>query len=435
MNRLFAWVRANKLFRLVYHALNLAPLYHWSWAILGGVLYPVNKKLIVIGITGTKGKTTTLELLSAALEAGGKSTALLSSVRMKVADRSVKNMTGNSMPGRMHIHRFLRSAARAGCTHAIVEVTSEGVKYSRHLFIPWRIAALTNLAPEHIESHGSFERYRAAKGAFLAYAMRHGAAVFLNSDDPESAAFYADELRQIQPEPNIVFYSGTDVTWVRESKQETSDDPQLFFLRFNKENIAAARAIGLRLGLAEEGIKRAVEGFSGVPGRLDFVQATPFAAVVDYAHTPDSLLKVYDTLRASPYRAAEGKLIAVLGSCGGGRDKWKRPIMGEIAAEQCDEIILTNEDPYDEDPETVLREIASGFATAQNKKFTTPDSYRIILDRQEALNAAVRDARPGDIVIATGKGSESWIHMAGGKLEPWNEREAMQNAITAARGN
>ncbi len=426
--KLFVWIRTNRVFRAIYRALNIAPLYHWGLAFLGSIFYPVDKKLILVGVTGTKGKTTTLELLNTVLEANGAKTALLSSVRMKIADTTAKNMTGNSMPGRFYIQKFLRRAAAAGCTHALIEVTSEGIKLSRDRFIPWRVALLTNLSAEHIESHGSFEKYRDAKGSFLAYALRHGAAVFLNRDDAENTGFYANMLRQVRANPDITLFSGVDVAWVDDLPSSASD-PHTFVLKFNKENAAAARAIALRLDVPEAAIRPALESFAGVPGRTEFVQTTPFAAVVDYAHTPDSLMKAYDALRTSPYRAPTGRLICVLGSAGGGRDKWKRPLMGRIAAEYCDEIILTNEDPFDEDPETILKEIAAGFTTAQNQRFASPDSYRVIIDRQEALDAAVRDAKPGDVVIATGKGSESTIRLARGATIPWNEREAMQRAI------
>lgn len=417
----------NKILRKIYKALNLAPLYHWGFALLGSIVYPVGKDMVVIGVTGTKGKTTTLELLNAILEGNGATTAFLSSGRMKIAGSTAKNMTGNSMPGRFYIHKFLHRARKAGCTYALLEVTSEGVKLHRHKFIPWRMALLTNLAPEHIESHGSFEKYRDAKGSFLSYALDGGATVFLNRTD-EHTEFYVNMLRVGHKKPDIILFSGDDLAWLDPAKQ-TGEGQRAFLMQFNRENIAAASAIVSRLGVSEAVVRSSLDSFSGVPGRMEFVQTEPFVAVVDYAHTPDSLMKVYDSLQKSPYRAPQGKLICVLGSCGGGRDTWKRPIMGRIAAEYCDTIILTNEDPYDEDPHTILKEIANGFESAQNRKFVSPDSYRIIIDRREALTAAVRDAKPGDIVVATGKGSESWIHLAGGARMPWNEREMMQQAI------
>jgi len=431
MNSLFRLIRENKILRKIYKVLNVAPLYHWSFAFLGSLAYPIGKEMTVIGVTGTKGKTTTLEILNVILEGSGASTAFLSSARMKIAGSAAKNMTGNSMPGRFYIHKFLHRAWKAGCKYALLEATSEGVKLHRHKFIPWRIALITNLAPEHIESHGSFEKYRDAKGAFLAYALAEGATVFLNRAD-EHTEFYINMLRTKRKEPDIVLFSGEDVPWVNAVKPAV-DGQHAFLMQFNQENIAAAQGISRKLGISDEAIQASLVNFSGVPGRMEFVQTKPFAAVVDYAHTPDSLMKVYDSLQKSPYRGPQGKLICVLGSCGGGRDTWKRPIMGRIAAEYCDRIILTNEDPYDEDPEKIVKDIANGFESAQNRKFVSPDSYQVILDRREALAAAVRDAKPGDVVVATGKGSESWIHMAGGAKMPWNEREVLQQTVAGSK--
>lgn len=156
----------------------------------------------------------------------------------------------------------------------------------------------------------------------------------------------------------------------------------------------------------------------GVPGRLEYVQQRPFAVVVDYAHTPDSLTRVYQFLKG----AHHGRLICVLGAAGGGRDRWKRPEMGKVAAELCDDIVLTNEDPYDENPESILNEIASGFPHVRN--------FHKILDRREALRKAISLAKPGDVVVATGKGSESSIHLAKGKKVPWNERQEIERMLT-----
>src|SRR5581483_5726503 len=168
-------------------------VYHFLWSWLGAqVQNHPSRGLFVIGVTGTKGKTTTLELINAILEAAGKRTALLSSIRKKIDDASVPNPTGNSMPGRGYIQKFLRDARHAGCGYAIIEVTSQGAVQHRHRFINWNIGVITNLHPEHIEAHGSFENYRAAKLGFLQYVLKHGGKVFLNRDD-KNYLFFANE--------------------------------------------------------------------------------------------------------------------------------------------------------------------------------------------------------------------------------------------------
>jgi UDP-N-acetylmuramoyl-L-alanyl-D-glutamate--2,6-diaminopimelate ligase len=174
-------------------------------------------------------------------------------------------------------------------------------------------------------------------------------------------------------------------------------------------------------------------GFNGVPGRMEFVRVGAYTAVVDYAHTPDSLEAAYAALRAQMGQGTgdkgqggdEPRLICLLGAAGGGRDKWKRPEMGQIAAHYCDTIILTDEDPYDEDPGEILNEVEAGIRKVPHPR---PEVLRI-LDRREAVRKAIGLARPGDIVIGTGKGSEDWIHLARGKKIPWNEKRAFEDAL------
>ena len=370
----------------------------------------------MIGITGTKGKTTVVELLKFILEKSGQKTTALSSI----------NSTSNTMPGRFFIQRFLRRAVDSGCKYALIEVTSEGVKLGRHRFINWDGAVFINLHPEHIESHGSFEKYREAKVSFFEYVRdchvgpkdfgpprndrdRHcerleGAKqslFFINKDDENSNYF----IKAAGGEEKVISFSKSDL-------------PSNLIGEFNKYNVGAAVAVAKLLGINDEIIKQAVAEFSGVSGRMEFIQKEPFAVVVDYAHTPDSLREVYKTLRSE---FGNSKLICVLGSAGGGRDKWKRPEMGKIAAEYCDKIILTNEDPYNENPETILDEIVSGFSKSQ---IPNPKSQKI-LDRKEAIKKAIDLAQSKDVVVITGKGSEKYIHIANGKKISWSDRKVV----------
>jgi len=191
------------------------------------------------------------------------------------------------------------------------------------------------------------------------------------------------------------------------------------YSNFNLENAAAATAFAYAIGLKWSLIQKTFLNFAGVVGRMELVQEKPFKVIIDYAHTPDSLEKIYQKL----HQELKGKLICVLGSAGGGRDKWKRPEMGRIAAKYCQLVILTNEDPYDEKPESILDHIISGFSPDTN--------YYKILDRREAIKKAIALAKKKDIVIITGKGSESWIHIAGGKKIPWNERAVVEELLRA----
>ena len=410
---------------------NLHPrsIYHFLWAWTGAHLHGhPSKKLFVIGVTGTKGKTTTLELINAILESAGKRTALISSLRVKVGDESEKNKLGNTMPGHAYLQRFLHRAERANCNYAIVEVASQGIVQHRHRFIHWNMGVLTNLAPEHIESHGSFENYREAKLDFLKYVIKEGGKVFLNRDD-KNFDFFIEELGESGP----ITYSKDDeffhdsLPHIRSTKMRRDNEPPHFLMSpFNEQNIAVAVAITKELGIANKAIDDAILAFEGVAGRMEFLRDGDRTAVVDYAHTPESLEAAYVAARPKPsHQFPHPRLICVLGAAGGGRDTWKRPSMGAIAADHCDDIILTNEDPYDEDPRSIMSEIESGIP----QPLRDGQNVYKIFDRVEAINRAVSLAHDGDVVIGTGKGSEDWIHIAGGKKIPWSERAVFEAAL------
>jgi len=432
--------------RSFYTIPGLASTYHFLWAWGGAAVHRApSRKLCVIGVTGTKGKTTTLELVNAMLEAAGKRTALLSSLRVKIGGETHKNQTGNSMPGRAYLQRFLRNAARAECEYALIEVTSQGIAAHRHRFIDWKIGVITNLSPEHIEAHGSFENYRAAKLDFLKYVVRGGGEVLLNRDDAHfvffSAALGGGGAEGIAG--NISAFSQHD-DWlahhlsemkgaVRAAATPPAAAPKFFLSDFNEQNIAAAAAVAKKFGIADAPIRAALEHFAGVPGRMEFVVSDAYTVVVDYAHTPDSLEAAYKAVKPKPNEAyPDPRLICILGSAGGGRDRWKRPRMGQIAAEYCDELVLTDEDPYDEDPKKIIEEIRAGVTAAAR----APRGVYEILDRRDAVKKAFALARVGDVVIGTGKGSEDWIHVAQGKRIPWNEKKVFEEALAEkARGD
>ena len=404
--------------------------YHFllAWSAAKFARHP-SQKIFVIGVTGTKGKTTTLELINAILVAAGKKTALLSSLRVKIGDDTSKNQSGNSMPGRGYIQGFLRRAANAGCGYALIEVTSQGVVAHRHRFVDWNIGVLTNLHPEHIESHGSFENYRAAKLVFLKDVMRRGGKIFLNSDDPnfpffddalmsaktEAFSMSSDVLRHYLPKPSAVRMA---------AGAELPNAAKFLLSDFNKSNIACAVAVTKELGISDPVIQKAIEEFEGVPGRANMVNVGDYTAVVDYAHTPESLEAIYKTVKPKKEGA---RLLCVLGAAGGGRDIWKRVEFGKIAEKYCDELFLTEEDPYDEKPEKIISDIRSGIT---NHALSEPNIHEIP-DRRDAIAAAVRIMRPGDVVVGTGKGSEDWIHNARGKRRPWNEKDEFERALMA----
>ena len=375
------------------------PAYHWILAYTAAIWFGFpSRRMTVIGVTGTNGKSTVTDLLHAIFLEAGESVASASSIRFKINDQEKQNTLKMTMPGRFCMQKFLYDAKKAGCRYVILEVTSEGIKQFRDRGIRFAAAILTNVTPEHIESHGGFEQYRATKAKLFYRAPLH----VLNGEDKNIEYF-----SKIPAQKRIIY-----------TKQNLSSDihPNLIG-GFNYENMAAAYVTACEFGIAPDAAKKAIEHFSGVSGRLEFVQREPFSVVVDYAHTPDALRKVYKTLRDSKLG-----LICVLGATGGGRDKWKRPEMGRIASEFCDEIILTNEDPYDEDPKQIISEIESGIP-----HFEFPHSK--ILDRREAIREAMHRAQRGDMVIITGKGCEPWMVVASGKKIPWDDRAVVREEL------
>ncbi|QQG45903.1 MAG: UDP-N-acetylmuramoyl-L-alanyl-D-glutamate--2,6-diaminopimelate ligase [Candidatus Niyogibacteria bacterium] len=393
----------------------LQPFYHRLFSALAVIFYGrPSRKMVVIGVTGTNGKTSAVEFIFQILREADIKAASVSSLYFRIGDEMEKNMLKMTMPGKFFLQKFLRRALNSAATHAVLEITSEGVKQFRHKNIDWDILVLTNITPEHIESHGSFEKYRAAKEKVFAGLSK----TFRKPDTPKTIIVNIDDP---SAEHFLKYDADKKITY---SKNDAPKNEKLLG-EFNLYNLAAAVKTAEVLGIPAEVIKRAAEKIEGVPGRMEFIQHEPFAVIVDYAHTPDALRKVYEAVKNYKLQATSYKLICVLGSAGGGRDKWKRPEMGKIAAEFCDEIILTNEDPYDENPAAILEEIAAGFSQIRNPK----SEIRKILDRREAIERVISDAKEGNVVIITGKGAEPWMMGPNGQKIPWDDREIAREAL------
>ncbi|MBI2038772.1 MAG: UDP-N-acetylmuramyl-tripeptide synthetase [Candidatus Niyogibacteria bacterium] len=397
------------------------PFYHGALSALAAAWYGhPSRGMTVIGVTGTNGKSTTVELIVKILEEAGFKVASVSSVRFKIGDKEWPNTLKMTMPGRGALQKFLRDAKREHATHAVLEATSEGIRQSRHRAIAWDALVLTNVTPEHIESHGSFEKYRRAKEKLFKLLSK----TYRKNEIPKVMVVNADDASR---DRFLRYDADKKITYsAKEYEVAFEDDgmriltPQGMEIRsklvgaFNLANIAAAVALARAMNIGWDEIKRGIEKVDVVAGRMEYIQKEPFAVIVDYAHTPDALHKVYEALKGK-------KLICVLGAAGGGRDKWKRPEFGKIASEFCSEVILTNEDPYDEDPQKILLEIETGVG-AGTKAVK-------ILDRGTAIERAIHDAKAGDVVIITGKGCEPWIMGPHGSRTAWDDREVVRKAL------
>ena len=388
--------------------------YHFCLAFFGAARYGFpSRKIKVIGVTGTNGKSTTVIMVSRILEQAGYKAAVSSSIEFRVGDKSWKNKTRMTMPGRFALQKLLSDGVKSKCQYAVIEVSSEGIKQHRHRFIDFEAVLATNVTPEHIESHGSFENYLNAKGKLFKSCQNIH---IINLDDANfdyfakfaaktKYAYGIDNAKNIQK--NIKIVKAQNYNGLSFEIDGTKFDLKLNG-KFNVYNALAAICVGLSQGISLDVCQKALREINIIPGRMEQIIFQPFSVFIDYAVTPDSLEKAYQTAKGD---ICDGKLICVLGACGGGRDKWKRSVMGKIAQKYCDQVILTNEDPYDEDPQAILDQIAYG-----------SDNVRKIIDRREAIAKALKISQKGDVVMITGKGCEESMCLAHGKKIPWNDK-------------
>lgn len=395
----------------------LSKPYHALLSVLMAASYGFPaRKLTVIAVTGTKGKSTVAEMLFAIFRAAGYKTALLSTIRFAVNDESEPNRYKMTLQGRGLAQAFMRRALAAGCTHLIIEVTSESTLQYRHWFLGFDALVVTNIQREHIESHGSFENYVAAKRAIvktLARSSKPSHILIANENIPETKNFLSEHgVRSTGFSEHELKDLSSDERSVRFVYEDTHFSLPLPGV-FNAMNALAAIKLAEAFKVSKDTAASALKTLAPVRGRVEHIDAGQnFLAVVDYAHTPDSLEALYNAFK-------DRKKICVLGNTGGGRDTWKRPIMGSIADKACEEVILTNEDPYDEDPE----EIVAAMATEMKRAPT------IIMDRREAIRYALSKAQTDDCVLISGKGTDPFIMGPRGTKTNWSDAAVVREEL------
>ncbi|EKD79564.1 MAG: hypothetical protein ACD_41C00035G0004 [uncultured bacterium] len=392
-------------------------------------------KLIVIGVTGTKGKSSTCNILWQLLTAAGYTVGMATTANFRIGDKAWLNATKMTMVGRTQLQKLLADMVQAGCQYAIIETSSEGIKQWRHLGIQYDVCVLTNLFPEHIDAHGSFEAYKQAKLSLFQHLSQLPLkqinqvaiqkAVVLNGDSEQLGEFEAVALvptkiiwsQRQSPSANLQFNNiseqNTGLTFMVNGYQMST--PLLG--AWSIDNIASAMGAALTQGVDYPTIQAALEHLPQIPGRMEKIEAgQPFTVIVDYAYEPVSLGLLYNYWRKM---APNQKLITLISSTGGGRDVSRRTGNGKVAAELCDYVIVTDEDPYDDDPMQIMQQVAEG-VTGAGKILN--QNYWLIPDRRQAIAAAFNLAKSGDVVFLTCKGADQKICRAHGKKEPWDDR-------------
>ena len=466
----------KKLFKL------LQPFYHWLLAKISAFIYgyPSNK-MIIIGITGTAGKSSTCYFIAQILEQAGFKVGMTTTTLFKIGNYEWLNDKKMTMLGRFQTQKLLKQMVKKNCEIAIIETSSQGIEQYRHIGINYDILVFTNLYPEHIEAHGGFENYKKAKGKLFKY-LSHSKhkdvkklrqvqkikklgkfikkTIIVNLDDE-----YAGYFLNFKADKKIGFGvnyeletknygNGFETIKAGDVKNENgkikfiihnlsaaalADAGSLFTTpllgNYNIYNVLAGISVAKILGVNWEKIKTAVANLKPLPGRLEFIQDAQdnlgVNIIVDYAFEPRALEKLYETVKSIDHN----KIIHILGSAGGGRDKARRPILGQIAAKNADIVIVTNEDPYDEEPMKIIDEVAAGAEEIKNQRPKTANQKSEtqilkILDRREAIRKALKLAKKNDLILITGKGAEQAICVKNGKKIPWDDRKVVKEELS-----
>jgi UDP-N-acetylmuramoyl-L-alanyl-D-glutamate--2,6-diaminopimelate ligase len=413
-------------------------IYHMSMAFLANVFYIFpSKKIKVIGVTGTNGKTTTIQMITRILEEAGFKVAMASTINFKVGKKEWVNKTKFTTMSSWAIQKFFREAVKNGCQYLVLETSSHSLDQNRIWGIDFKIGVVTNVTREHLDYHKTIERYRKIK--LKLFRKIEIAVVNLDMENPEqfldcgAEKKYGYTLKDINARPEAQNFF-QDVEIIQAEDIKFSINGTCFKVKdteinlhlpggFNLENAMAAICAGLSEEIDLLTIKKALEKITLIPGRLEPVEnERGLNIIVDYAVTPDSLEKLYELIKKIKAAKNGGRIISIFGSCGE-RDRGKRPLMGKIVSGNADFIIVTNEDPYGEDPIQIINEISKGI---QNK--TEGKNFWKIIDRRQAIKKALQLAESGDFVIVTGKGAEETMAV-GREMIPWNDKKVIREVL------
>lgn len=411
-------------------------IYHLAQAMLANFLYGFPSKSIkVIGVTGTDGKTTTVQMITKILEEAGHTVAMASTINYKIGNKEWKNISHFTTMSPFAIQKFILEAVKARCEYLVLETSSHSLDQYRVWGVDYKIAVITNVTREHLDYHQTMEKYRQAKAKLFQKAKI--AIVNLDMEKPEeflgcrAENIFGYSLKKTNSKFQIPNKSQitnnkfktiiADNIKLGIDKSEFTVDNQKFVLHlvgdFNIENALAAISVGVFEGIDLFICAKALEEIKGVPGRLEYVpNSKGLNILVDFALTPNALEKLYRVL--AKIKNPGAKIVAIFGSCGE-RDRGKRPIIGEIVSRYADFVIVTNDEPYHEDPQQIIDEIAAGIKGKEKEK-----SLWIIPDRREAIRKALQLAQAEDIIAVTGMGAEESMVVGNQKI-PWNDKKVI----------
>lgn len=403
-----------------------------------------SKRLSVIGITGTNGKTTTTHLVKSILEATGSKAGMLGTLGYFIDGDGQMEEAPNTTPNAVSVQKMMAKMVHNGSNAVVMEASSHGLALGRCNEIDFDVAVFTNLTRDHLDFHETEEEYMKSKGRLFEKMInpeKHRKVV--NLDDPSNSYFVAQGVAEV---PVVTFAMENKEADVRPLKFEFSlfktkvwvntpmgalEITSQLIGRYNVYNILAAVAVGLAVGAPLEAIVRGIEAVEGVPGRCELIdEGQRFAVIVDYAHTPDALSRLLDAVKELNPR----RIITVCG-CGGERDKGKRPLMTKLVAEKSDIIILTSDNPRKEDPLDILNDMLAGIGKTmrdveENYVSNLPNGHRLFVHeiRRVALQAAIAMAEEGDIVVVAGKGHETY-QIEGDIKKHFDDKEECRQGI------
>lgn len=403
----------------------LLPLYHWSRAVFANVRYGFPaRKLYIVGVTGTNGKTTTTNMIGSVLETAGHKVGILSSAVVQVGNNWEDSHLTLTTEDVSILQKYLKRMKNDGVTHVVLEVSSHAIAQSRIWGIPFQGAVFTNLTQDHLDYHHDMDEYASTKRKLIKRAKQF---VILNGDDSWFDFFNVREREM------TTVYGTTDKCDIRVRAAQITNHGSKSLLstpegkveinlnltgKFNVYNAMAAVGVAQRMNIPEGKLKQGLEGLEKVPGRMESInEGQKFSVMIDHAHTPDALDNLLENLR----RTTEKELLVIVGA-DGERDPSKRVPIGRTVAKYADRVYVTDQEPYSDEPEPIRREVIRGLQTAGFH------DYEEIADRRKAIDAALRRAQKGDLVLVTGLGNQKYRGMVEGKIE-WDDREVVREEI------